>query len=433
VSRRLLSGLYNWNLLHFVFNQCLLILLIAAPISCLAQKKVLKKNNSLKYISNSKRSDGKGYVFRFHLTQKLSSFNFSQPRPYLIQLELTGKNLNTSNVKLYDGFHIIKKIHYTSLKKGIGIVLQLNHKDFYKVAAYPDKDSKDLLIGLTRTTQQKLAKYIRTMKSLTWAAISGASNMVKTKDLPRAIDTTFQKIRNKLKFDTVVLDAGHGGFDTGAIGWHHTLEKNIVLAITKKVGYYINKYLPDVNVVYTRDSDKFVGLKERGRIANKANGDLFVCIHANASRSSRAHGTETFFLGLERSKTALKVMERENNVISAGKAHPKHISKQQMMIYELANSGNIANSQKLADMIQHQFKTRAKRKSRGVKQARFVVLYHASMPAVLVETGFITNPAECRFLRSKHGQSIVASAIFRAIRNYKEQYDRSMNFNASNE
>src|SRR5699024_8300121 len=126
----------------------------------------------------------------------------------------------------------------------------------------------------------------------------------------RPADSTYRAIRKQMKFDTVVLDAGHGGHDTGAIGWHHTLEKNVVLAITKKVGHYINEYLPDVNVVYTRDSDKFIGLKERGRIANKANGDLFVCIHANAARSSRAYGTETYFLGLERSKTALKVMER---------------------------------------------------------------------------------------------------------------------------
>jgi N-acetylmuramoyl-L-alanine amidase len=367
------------------------------------------------------------------LDHKLSSFQFSQPRPYLLQLELFGNNIDTSNIKLYDHHHIIKKIHYSALKKGIGIELYLAKKHFYKAAAYPDRAGNDLLVGLTRTSKQKLAKQIKPMKPFAWSDIPDTSRMLRTKNLTRPVDTTYQKIRNKMKFDTVVLDAGHGGFDTGAIGWHHTLEKNIVLAITKKVGYYINKYLPDVKVVYTRDSDKFIGLKERGRIANRSDGDLFVCIHANASRSSRPHGTETFFLGLERSKTALKVMERENNVISAGKAHPEHISKQQLMIYELANSGNIANSQRLAALIQHQFKTRAKRDSRGVKQARFVVLYHASMPAVLVETGFITNPAECRFLRSKHGQSIIASAIFRAIRTYKQQIDQSMNFNASTE
>jgi N-acetylmuramoyl-L-alanine amidase len=187
--------------------------------------------------------------------------------------------------------------------------------------------------------------------------------------------------------------------------------------------------MPGVKVVYTRDTDKFVGLKERGRIANRANGDLFVCIHANSARSPRAHGTETYFLGLERRNTALQVMERENNVVRTKKSRSnKKISKQQLVIYELANSGYIANCEKLAGMLHQQFKDRAMRIARGIKQARFVVLYHASMPAVLVETGFITNPKEAKYLTSDYGQSIIASAIFRAIRDYKEQFDKSQHF-----
>jgi N-acetylmuramoyl-L-alanine amidase len=432
VNRRLYLDSCLPDSFYSVINHCLFLFLLFIPVSCTAQQKISKKNSSLRYITTASRSDGKGYVLRFHLTKKPSSFDYAQPSPYLVQLELHGISPDTSNIKFIDRHNFIKKIHYTALKKGIGISLHLTHKNLYKAAVYPDKSGSDLLIGFTKTSKKKLAAHIKSVKPLAWSDISDTSTLTESPIYTRDIDTTYQKIRRRMKFDTVVLDAGHGGHDTGAIGWHHTLEKNVALAITKKIGYYINKYLPDVNVVYTRDSDKFIGLQQRGRIANRADGDLFVCIHTNASRSSHAHGTETFFLGLERSKTALKVMKRENNIISTKKNHSEKISKQQMMIYELANSGNITNSQTLAGMIQKQFKNRAKRRSRGVKQARFVVLYHASMPAVLVETGFITNPAECKFLTSKYGQSIIASAIFRAIRKYKKRVDQSMNFNASN-
>jgi N-acetylmuramoyl-L-alanine amidase len=429
VKRIIFSPARKKNFCCGRLNYWLLLCLLFIPVSCSAQKNILKN------ISTAKRHDNKGYVVRFHMGQRVSSFNFSQPGPYLLQLELHGENIDSTGIKLYDHHNIIKNITYTPLQTGLGITLYLAKGQFYKAAAYRDGASSDLLVGLTKTTRKKLAAYIKTMKLFAWSKIPrGDLSFGQPQIHTRAIDTTFQKLRRKSKFDTVVLDAGHGGFDTGAIGWHHTLEKNVNLAITLKVGHYINEYMPHVKVVYTRKTDKFIGLKERGRIANRANGDLFVCIHANASRDRDVHGTETWFLGLERSKTALEVMERENNVVIPGKADPdRKISKQQLMIYELANSGNIRNSQKLASMIQHQFKYRAKRVSRGVKQARFVVLYHASMPAVLVETGFVTNPKECKFLTSNYGQSIIASAIFRAIRTYKEQVDSSLHFNASSQ
>jgi len=410
-----------------LLNRWMLLVLVCIPLSCSAQ------NNVLKRISSAKRSDGKGYVLRFHLIHKVSSFDFSQPRPRVVELEMHGANIDTSKIHLYDRHNVIQNVKYYSLKNGIGIDLFLKKGTLYKARAYPDRASKDMLIGLTKTTQKKLIHYITSMKPFAWSNIPNIQSA--SGQEARAVDTTYQKLKQRTKFDTVVLDPGHGGHDTGAIGWHHTYEKNIVLAIAKKVGHYIHKYMPSVTVDYTRKTDKFVSLKQRGRIANRDNGDLFVSIHANAApHSKRAHGTEVYFLGLERSHTALKVMERENNIVSLKKAGPdRKISKQQLMIYELANSGYIDNSQKLAEMVHHQFKARADRKARGVKQARFVVLYHASMPAILIETGFITDPKECKFLRSNYGQSIIASAIFRAIRNYKEQFDKSQHFNASNQ
>ncbi|NGP88187.1 N-acetylmuramoyl-L-alanine amidase [Aliifodinibius halophilus] len=251
---------------------------------------------------------------------------------------------------------------------------------------------------------------------------------ISSAELPK--DSNYSKFKDKLKFDVVVIDPGHGGHDPGSIGYRNVKEKDIVLDIAKKVGDYIKEYLPDVKVVYTRDDDTFVGLQERGSIANKAEGDLFVSLHCNSFSSRQPHGTEVYFLGLEKSETALEVMKRENRLVRADNdTEQKELTQEELLIYELANSGYIASSERIAGMLEHQLDDRAQRRSRGVKQARFVVLYHASMPAVLVESGFISNPSEARYLTSDYGQSIIASAIFRSIRNYKKKYEKSQHFN----
>ena len=187
-----------------------------------------------------------------------------------------------------------------------------------------------------------------------------------------------------------------------------------------------------MNVVYTRSDDTFIDLYERGNIANENEGDLFISIHANNFRKSSVYGTEIFFLGLHRSESSLEVMKKENMIFRDGNQEIVELTDEQLLIYELANSGYIANSERIATMMDEQFEHRAKRKSRGVKQAGFVVLYEASMPSVLVELGFLSNPSEQRFLTSKRGQEIMASAIFRSIRDYKVEYERSRKITSSN-
>lgn len=405
----------------------LLILLILAPLSCSAQK------NTLTRISSVERSDNKGHVIRFHMASSARSFDFSQPQNHLIQFQIKGNEVTTSDIRIDDQSNVIKDIKFYSIPGGIGADIFLEEGSFYKADAYPDRNGKDLLLALTKTSQESLAQYILDMKPFSWSnAKTSKPSLADNSDKPATIDPSYQQIKDKIKFDVVVLDPGHGGHDVGAIGGGRTYEKNIVLDIAKKVGGYINKYLPDVKVVYTRDSDEFIELKERGSIANRAEGDLFVSIHCNAAGASQAHGTETYFLGLERSQTALEVMKRENSVVSLEDGDSKRkLSQEDLIIYELANSGYIASSERIAGMIQQQFRDRAKRRARGVKQARFVVLYHASMPAVLVETGFISNPSEQNYLTSNYGQSIIASAIFRAIRNYKDQFEKSQHFNTT--
>jgi N-acetylmuramoyl-L-alanine amidase len=227
-----------------------------------------------------------------------------------------------------------------------------------------------------------------------------------------------------------VLDAGHGGHDGGASA-NGIREKDVVLAVTKKVGHYVEDRL-GIRVVYTRDDDTFVPLHERGRIANESCGKLFVSIHANAAGSRSAHGSETYFLGLHKSQSAADVMERENSVVALESDPDLYagFGDAEVIVQTLATTAYQRESERLASLIQGQFEHRVDRPSRGVKQAGFLVLWRASMPAVLIELGFVTNPSEARFLRSENGQDLLASAIFRSIRDYKEQYERGLRFAA---
>jgi N-acetylmuramoyl-L-alanine amidase len=203
--------------------------------------------------------------------------------------------------------------------------------------------------------------------------------------------------------------------------------------VALKVGKYIEENIPELKVVYTRTDDRFIELEERGRIANRHGGDLFVSIHANAfnhrnkARERSVHGAEVYFLGMARSETALEVMKRENSVIELESGETEELTEDDLLIYELMNAGNMSTSQRIAEMIESQFRERAQRKSRGVKQAGFQVLYEASMPGVLIELGFLSNPNEANYLTSEYGQSIVASAIFRSIRDFKLDHDKSFN------
>lgn len=222
---------------------------------------------------------------------------------------------------------------------------------------------------------------------------------------------------------TVVLDAGHGGHDTGAIG-KQSREKDIVLSITLKVGDLIRKNLPDTKVIYTRDGDFFVPLDQRATIANKNNADLFVSIHANSNKSNKPFGTETFAMGLHKSQGNLDVAQKENSVIVLEQDYNTKYegfdpsSAESYIIFSLMQNVYLDKSLTLASMVQDEFRDRAKRMDRGVKQAGFLVLWHTKMPSILIETGFISNEEEEKYLTSKDGQEYLASAIYRAIKGY---------------
>jgi len=230
--------------------------------------------------------------------------------------------------------------------------------------------------------------------------------------------------------DVVVIDAGHGGKDNGTSG-SFSKEKDVALQIAMELGETIKQYLKDVEVIYTRNTDEFIGLKERATVANKKGADLFISIHCNAveANKERSYGTETWVMGLHKSEANLEVAQRENSVILLEENNSEKYEgfdpndPQSYILFSLYQNANLENSLNLADKIETQFTERVGRHSRGVKQAGFVVLYQTSMPSVLVEVGFLTNNKEEKYLNDKLGQTYIASGIFRAFRDYKNEIE----------
>ncbi len=230
------------------------------------------------------------------------------------------------------------------------------------------------------------------------------------------------------KIKVVVIDAGHGGKDPGAHG-KFSNEKDVALAIALKLGAYIQNNFPDVKVIYTRKTDVFIELYRRAQIANKAKADLFISIHCNSNDSPKPFGTEAWVMGLHKSKANLAVAQKENSSILLEANHQKTYdnfnpnSPESYIIFSLFQSAFRDQSIDFATKVEHQFKTRAKRYDRGVKEAGFLVLWKTAMPSVLIETGFISNPKEEKFLNSEQGQDYLASAIYRAFKSYKKEME----------
>jgi N-acetylmuramoyl-L-alanine amidase len=231
---------------------------------------------------------------------------------------------------------------------------------------------------------------------------------------------------------TVVIDAGHGGRDPGAVG-KNGKEKDIALAIAMKVGHYIEKNIPEVKVIYTRKSDVFVELHERARIANDAEADLFVSIHVNALHKPEVQGTLTLVLGQHRADENFDVAVRENSVILLEEDYETTYegfdptSTESYIMFSLMQKTYFKQSIQFGDYVQDQFRDRASRKDLGVREQGILVLAQTSMPGVLVETGFISNAEEEKYLLTEYGQEIIASAIYRGFREYKEEIDRKSN------
>ncbi|GAA4025479.1 hypothetical protein GCM10022409_06810 [Hymenobacter glaciei] len=250
-------------------------------------------------------------------------------------------------------------------------------------------------------------------------AATPAPDSARTPDLPNA------PYRYHLR--TVVLDAGHGGKDRGCAG-ASAREADVALSLILALGKQIQENMPDVKVIYTRKTNVFIELDERAAIANRNHADLFISIHCNAG-PSQSHGTEVWTMGLHKTDANLGVAQRENSVILQEKDYKSRYdgfdprSPQSHILFSLFQSAYITNSLRFAQRVDRQLRTGVKRPSRGVKQAGFLVLWKSTMPSVLIESGFLTNPTEERYLNDKANQTYMAAGIYRAFREYKRELE----------
>jgi N-acetylmuramoyl-L-alanine amidase len=251
--------------------------------------------------------------------------------------------------------------------------------------------------------------------------------------LPAPANHTEMGKKDDSLVSVVVIDPGHGGKDLGTVGGK-VEEKDVVLDIALKLGNFIENNFPDVEVIYTRKTDVFIPVYQRAAIANQADADLFISIHANAIDYKYVQGTETFVLGQHRSEDNLQVAKKENAVILLEDDYIRTYegfdpnSAESYIMFELVQDEYKEQSISLANAIQNEFRLHARRKDRSVKEAGFLVLRQISMPGVLVETGFLSNPSERNYLNSEKGRKQIALAIFRAFTDYKSDVEQKSSF-----
>ncbi|MFO7890084.1 MAG: N-acetylmuramoyl-L-alanine amidase [bacterium] len=239
-------------------------------------------------------------------------------------------------------------------------------------------------------------------------------------------DNSIASVREKWLIDRIIIDPGHGGRDPGAVGPNGTKEKDITLDISKRLKTLLEDRL-DVKVFLTRNDDSYVGLQERTKFANKMNGKLFISIHANATRNNNVRGFSTWVLGKSKTKMALEVAEKENSVIEYDDSYTEY-KDASYILNAIAQNSYLNESLDMADIVNDHLKvrTRIQQWGKGVFQAGFFVLVGASMPRVLVETAFLSNPYEERQLRTRTFRQKIALALYESILKFKKKYEKEI-------
>ena len=273
-------------------------------------------------------------------------------------------------------------------------------------------------IGKTAQVAFKLGKEVISHE---WYQSLDPNEIVITLRTPLGkVDEYIEDVKERWRLDTVVLDAGHGGKDPGSQGKYGTKEKDVVLDITKRVGRLLEKNA-GIKVVYTRDEDVFIRLIDRTKMANDANGKLFVSVHANSNPNRKIQGFETYLLRPGKTEDAIEVASRENAVIKLEEKTGQYdnLTGENLIMATMAQSMFMKESEDLAAIIQMELDKRLNTPNRGVKQAGFYVLIGASMPNVLVEVGFISNPAEEKKLKQAVHKQRIAESIYEGIKHFK--------------
>jgi N-acetylmuramoyl-L-alanine amidase len=377
------------------------------------------------------RSDGNGYVVRVRTADTIKAYGM--PRtvgPNELEWVLYDAVLADSYQKSAPEGPVQR---YTATRRNGHLILrfELDPEQSVSAEAYRDGASTDLLLNLAYENGGPPVADAGGASGRPSPESEGGGDVVQQVSTSGAdgggsTEGASRGARERWGLDTVVIDPGHGGKDPGATA-NGLYEKDIVLDVAHKLGEYIENRL-DIDVVFTRTDDRFIPLEERGHMANEAGAKLFISLHVNAAGARAAHGTETYFLGPSKTEAAEEVMERENSVIKYEDDTERYedYDEQALVRQTLTQSAYMRQSEELASHVQSQFENRVQRNNRGVHQAGFYVLWSASMPSVLVELGFLTNPREARYLNSDRGQTLLASGLFRAVRAYKKNYEKGI-------
>ena len=309
-------------------------------------------------------------------------------------LTVAGGLADTTEIRRSDTRGVIRTITADQLGKTAQLAFQMRSK-VQSHEVYQNKDPGEIVITLRTPMDNSVAR--------------------------------INKVKDRWRLDTVVLDAGHGGKDPGTIGRKGTKEKDIALDIVKRIGLLLEKNT-QLKVIYTREEDLWVPLWKRTKMANESNGKLFISVHLNSNPNKTAYGFETYLLRPGKTEDAIEVASRENEVIKLeDRTNNKYkdLSSESLIMATMAQSIFMKESEELAAMVQEEMGKKIKSKNRGVKQAGFHVLIGASMPNVLIEAGFLTNTNEEKNLRNPKYRQKIADSIYKAIvkfRYSREQY-----------
>lgn len=348
-----------------------------------------------------------GLVIRIHARRALADFESWLRQDGWLYVTIADAVADTQTINSMSTGNMVKRIVAIQSPGSV----QLTFKLVGKVAASEilrDEHSNDVLVSIR---------------------IPGDEDKILLEKKRREIQQGLNDQRERWKLDVIVIDPGHGGHDSGTIGVGKTKEKDITLKIGVKLGKLIDQRMEDVKVVYTRKDDRFVELDRRGQIANEADGKLFVSIHCNSlkRKPSPIRGFEVYLLRPGRTEEAIEIAERENAVIEMEEGYKERyqeLTEENFILVTMAQSAYLKSSELFADVLQEEMEDHLPIPNRGIKQAGFYVLVGAAMPKVLVETAYLSNREDERFLKSEKGQSQIAEALFKAISRYKTEYEK---------
>ncbi len=364
-----------------------------------------------------------GYLIRIHSAVKINDADRFVREDNWLYVTLPNVRVDTAAIDSAALNPVVEQVLAVQSPTSAQISFKLKKK-ISTSEIVQDETSSDLLISIQTTTPPSKKELAAERKRQQQEALQ-------TQDKQNSLQTQLDSQRKKWKLDVIVLDAGHGGNDPGTLSTIGTREKDITLGIVLKLGKLIEERLPDVKVVYTRKTDRFIELYRRGQIANENQGKLFISIHCNSleRKPSPTNGFEIYLLRPGKTEDAIKIAQKENAVVRLEKDFQdryQDITEENFIILTMAQSAYVRQSEQFASFLEQEMGKKLSSASHGVKQAGFYVLVGASMPNVLIETGYLSNRKDEMYLRSPSGQQVVAESILEALRLYKTEYEESL-------